>query len=181
MIFLTGLALTVLDRQRPATAAVAPVAGVDAPAPAPPPAVDAAPAPPAEPTPPEGMILVRDAQGKPAFFVARTPVSNREYADLIRSHRYAKKDADRPVTGVSFDYARAYARMRGLRLLRVEEWKTALDTFGFVPAGMTSWEWVDDGKPEARRRPVRRVNDGKDLRKPAGHKTITFRLAKDLG
>jgi serine/threonine-protein kinase len=182
MVFLAGLGLTVLDRQQSATAAVAPDPPVDAPAvAAAAPVADAPPAAPPEPVAPEGMLLVRDAEGKPAFFVGRTPVSNREYGELIRSHKYKKADADRPVTGVSFDYARTYARMRGMRLLGVDEWKTALDTFGFVPAGMRTWEWVDDGKDEAKKRPVRRVNEGKDTRKPSGDKTITFRLAKDLG
>jgi serine/threonine-protein kinase len=182
MVFLAGLGLTVLDRQQAATAAVVPAPAIDAARPtAPPPTpVDASPPATPEPAAPEGMIVVRDAADKPAFYVARTPVSNREYGELIRSHKYKKADADRPVTGVSFDYARAYAKMRGMRLLGVDEWKTALDTFGFVPAGMRTWEWVDDGKDEAKTRPVRRVNEGKDTRKPAGDKTITFRLAKDL-
>jgi formylglycine-generating enzyme required for sulfatase activity len=125
------------------------------------------------------MLAVRDASGKVVFFVDRVPVSNRAYAELIRSHRYAKGAADRPVTGVSHDYAQAYAKMRGKRLVRDGEWQAALDTLGFVPAGMTTWEWVEDGKPDAKDRPVRRVNEGTDRRNPAGGKEITFRLAKD--
>ena len=84
------------------------------------------------------------------------------------------------MTGVSFDYAKTYAKMRGKRLLRDDEWTAALDTLGFAPAGMRTWEWVDDGKAEAKQRPVRRVNEGKATRKPAGGKDITFRLAQDL-
>ncbi|MNC98250.1 hypothetical protein D3C83_161530 [compost metagenome] len=70
--------------------------------------------------------------------------------------------------------------MRGKRLLDADEWQRALDTLGFVPAGMRMWEWIDDDAPTAKVRSVRRVNDGKATRKPAGDKETTFRLAQDL-
>jgi serine/threonine-protein kinase len=185
-IFVTGLGLRVFARREAPAATLPPGAGpvetpvAAAPPPAPADAGEQAAPPPAEPAAPEGMILVRDASGKPLLFVDRAPVTHRAYAELIRSHRFARSAADRPVTGVSHDYAKAYAKMRGKRLLRDSEWQPALDTLGFVPAGMRTWEWIDDGREEAKDRPVRRVNEGADRRKPSGGKNITFRLAKDL-
>jgi serine/threonine-protein kinase len=129
---------------------------------------------------PDGMIVVRDPNGQAQFFVDRLPVSHRQFAAFVKSHKIPSGEADRPVTSVSFDAARGYARQRGKRLLRIDEWQSALDTLGFVPAGMRTWEWVDDGVAKPKTRPVRRVNDGREQRKPAGDKTTTFRLAQDL-
>jgi hypothetical protein len=179
LVFLLGAGLTVRDRLAASEprVAVAPlpdagarVVQVQEP--------DAAP--PAPTVPPEGMLLVRDQAGAPAFFVDRLPVSHRQYAELVRTHRHKAAEADRPVTGVSFDAARDYARARGKRLLHADEWPAALDTLGFVPAGMRTWEWVDDGLPTAKLRPIRRVNDGNGQRSGTGNAATTFRLAQDL-
>jgi hypothetical protein len=129
---------------------------------------------------PDGMIIVSDSAGNPSFFVDRKAVTNRQYAELIPSHKYDLADADKPALGVSYDYAVEYARLRGKRLLRTVEWPLALDTLGFTPAGMRTWEWVDDGAGTQAQESVRRVNNGVAMRSAAGDKTVTFRLASDL-
>jgi serine/threonine-protein kinase len=139
------------------------------------------PEPPAkDPTPPPGMLLVRDAAGAPAFFVDRRPVTNAAWRGYMKTHRFARGADDEPVTKVSFDLAKQYAGLQGKRLLRAAEWSPALATRDFVPAGMRLWEWVDDGDPAHADRPVRRVNDGAARRKAAGAADVTFRLAQDL-
>ncbi len=127
---------------------------------------------------PAGMLAVVPGDGKPSFYVDRVPVSNRAYAEVVRAHRFPAAEADRPVVGVAWKDARAYAAAKGKRLLRIDEWDAALGTLGFVPAGMEIWEWVDDGQT-AGDRPVRRVNDGAGKRHPGGDKATAFRLAED--
>jgi hypothetical protein len=124
------------------------------------------------------MMLVHDDKGKPLVWAERTPVGNKAYAEVVKTHKFAADDADRPVTGVSFEAARSYAKQRGKRLLRADEWPPARDTLGFIPAGMRTWEWVDDGK-EGKDHPVRRVPDDAARRKSSDDRDVTFRLAED--
>ncbi len=181
LVFLVGAGLTIVDRVRAAepSALASPRPDGGPVALAPPVTIPDAQAP-EPPAPPEGMLLVRDAAGKPSFFVDRLPVSHRQYAELFDNFKHSRGNADRPVTRISFEEARTYAKLRGTRLVRVDERQPALDTLGFVPAGMSTWEWVDDGAASSKLRPVRRVNDGKARRKPGGDKNTTFRLAQDL-
>jgi serine/threonine-protein kinase len=173
LVFFVGAGLNLLvPRPEPALAP-----GRDAGVPARPDAV---------PPPPDGavalaidaMLLVRDGAGRPLVHVDRNPVTNRAYAEVVKAHRYAPADADRPVTGVSFDEARNFAKTRGKRLLRPDEWEPALDTLGFIPAGMRTWEWIDDGRDDARDHAVRRVPDGAARRRATDDKDVTFRLAR---
>jgi serine/threonine-protein kinase len=127
--------------------------------------------------PPPGMLAVPAEGARAAFFVDRAPVTNREYAEFKKSHRFARKDAERPVTGVPFAYAVEYAKFRGKRLLRVEEWAAASSVPSFVLGGMKLYEWVDDGARDAGDRPVRGVNGAAREHKAAGDKSVTFRLA----
>ena len=117
-----------------------------------------------------------------AFYVDRAPVTNAAYAQVFVKHKYAKKDAERPVVGVPYDYAVEYARHLHKRLVRASEWEAAIAVPSFVPAGMKLTEWIDDGSSQAGSaadRGVRGVN-GKAARKPpAGDATVTFRLAQD--
>jgi hypothetical protein len=129
---------------------------------------------------PPGMLLVIPGDSRHDFFVDRVPVSNRAFAEVVKGHKYPAADADRPVVNVSWKDAKAYAAARGKRLLKAEEWDPALATFGFVPAGMEIWEWVDDGGSTGDR-PVRRVNEGVGKHKAGGDKATTFRLAQDPG
>jgi eukaryotic-like serine/threonine-protein kinase len=148
---------------------------------APPAPIDAGPpTPPPIPPTPDGMLLVPAIGGKPAFFVDRTVVTNTDYKALIRSHQFKKGDKDKPVTGIPFDYASSFARLKGKRLLRVDEWPRALAADGFTPPGMKLWEWLDDGNETPADRPVARAPSGQARRGKAGDKSTTFRLAQDL-
>jgi serine/threonine-protein kinase len=149
-------------------------------------AVDAAPlaaadaAPPPGPVVPAGMLLVQALELEHPFFVSRVAVTNAEYAEWQVRHRFAPKDADRPVTDIPYDYAVAYAKARGARLVRASEWDSAIATPSFVPPGMKLWEWVDEGDTDRKVRAVRGVNQRDEFRKAAGDATVTFRLARDL-
>ena len=81
--------------------------------------------------------------------------------------------------GASFANAQAYATAQGKRLLRADEWEAAEGTAGFAPAGMTTWEWVDDGVAAKKDRAVRR-QDKSDRRPVRGAPDVAFRLARDL-
>jgi len=176
-VFLVGVGLNVFGKKAPAEAhpgpAVSPRAASDGGMRA---AASSDGGPAADPH--AGMLLARDDKGRAIVWVERTPVTNRAYAETVKGHRFAADDADRPVTGVSFEAARSYARQRGKRLLRADEWPPARDTLGFIPAGMRTWEWVDDGK-DGKDRAVRRVPDDSSRKKAAGDKDVTFRLAED--
>ncbi len=184
LIFFTGLGLLLFGPMpgRAAPPAALIDAGVPpAPAPAPAPAPDAATlVEPAKPTPP-GMLLVQDGAPVP-FYVDRSPVTNAEYAQFRVKHTYAKKDADRPVVDVPYDYAVQYASFRGKRLPRADEWDAAVATPSFVLAGMKLVEWIDEGSGgvgSSAPRAVRGVNGLATRKKPTGDATTTFRLAKD--
>jgi formylglycine-generating enzyme required for sulfatase activity len=82
-----------------------------------------------------------------AFYIDRTPVTKEQYLKFLRADSYRPKDAgnflkdwdlsgtggpvprpsteDQPVTWVSLDDARAYARWAGARLPTEEEWQYA--------------------------------------------------------
>jgi hypothetical protein len=176
-VFLAGLGLFLFGSAPANKPAVVPA--IDAGAP--PKQIDASVAvAPTPPEPPPGMLLVSSPEGKPLFFVDRTPITHAEYKALIRSHRFSAKTAKQPVTGISFDYAQSFAKLKNKRLVRADEWPLALATDGFTPAGMKTWEWVDDGNTSAPDRPVRRAPDGEARKPAAGSATITFRLAQDL-
>jgi formylglycine-generating enzyme required for sulfatase activity len=73
--------------------------------------------------------------GIPAFYMDRYNVTNREFAAFVKAagyrpaddHNFLKdwKDDDRPVTWVSLEDARAYARWAGKRLPHEWEWQYA--------------------------------------------------------
>ena len=170
LIFLTGFGLLVFGPKSAQSGKLATAAD------APPPPADAPP--PAPPEPPDDMLYVPPLAGMRGFFVDRAAVTNAAYAEKVKAHRYAKALGDRPVTGASFAQAQAYARKRGKRLLRTDEWDRALAADRFAPAGMRIWEWVDDGVPSARERHVRKGGES-GHRPPAGRPDIGFRLALD--
>jgi formylglycine-generating enzyme required for sulfatase activity len=123
------------------------------------------------------MLLV---EGDRPFYVDRAVVTHKQWAEFQVKHKFAKKDADKPVTSVGFDYARQYAAFRGKRLLTAAEWEAAARTPAFVPAGMKLVEWVDDGAPTgAATRQVRGVNGATGKKKAAGAADTTFRMALD--
>ena len=182
LIFLTGLGLLLFGPrpERPALVVAPAASAADAEV--------AKAAPPDASTmietgkpPPAGMLLVQHGVAV-AFYVDRAPVSNAEYARFSVRHKYARKDADRPVVDVPYDYAVEYARSQGKRLVRASEWDAAVATPSFVPAGMKLVEWIDDGSGKAGSaadRGVRGVNGSAARKPPAGDVSTTFRLAKD--
>ena len=175
LVFFTGLGLMLFGpRNHPAAAGVPPDA-----APLPDAAPDAGP----PPTPPEGMILVRRADGSPWLFVATAPVTLGEYAkaapDKRSPSRHRRLNA-KPVTRVSYADAAAFAQAAGGHLCTPEEWAAAARTEGFTPADGL-WEWVDDGSVgEQAARAVRAAPDKADSLRPGAHANVTFRLAKDI-
>lgn len=143
-----------------------------------PPAPDAAPAPP-RPTPPEGMALVTRPDGTPWFFVDVRPVTHGEFAKVFPKQKKPSPKLDpAPVTGVAYNFARAYAQAADKRLLRADEFEAALATDGVVaPAGL--WEWVDaDGTPKGRNEV--RAPGKRETRAQTGHKDVGFRLAQEI-
>jgi serine/threonine-protein kinase len=132
-------------------------------------------APPARPEAPPGMILVADHRGRPLFFVDAVPVTAGAYAEVFvtRRRKLSRKTAARPVADGSLERAGAYAKARGRRLLRAQEWAWATATLGVTAKEASLWEWVEDGS-------VRRPPDRSATRRPDGHPDVTFRLAADL-
>lgn len=61
----------------------------------------------------------------PGFYIDRHEVTNREYQAFDPSHTYPEGQDDWPVTGVSIEEARAYARSVGKRLPTSAEWEKA--------------------------------------------------------
>jgi formylglycine-generating enzyme required for sulfatase activity len=92
---------------------------------------------------PEGMVLVPAGefimgfdQGAPderpqrkvfldAFYIDRYEVTNEEYQRVVPTHTFPKGKERFPVTGVSWEQARAYAEAVGKRLPREAEWEKA--------------------------------------------------------
>jgi formylglycine-generating enzyme required for sulfatase activity len=82
-----------------------------------------------------------------AFYIDRIPVTDRQFGQFVKAvhyrpaddHNFLKdwSDDDRPVTWVSIEDARAYAKWAGKRLPHEWEWQYA------APAG-DIWEWTDE-------------------------------------
>jgi eukaryotic-like serine/threonine-protein kinase len=139
-----------------------------------------------DPTPPEGMLLVRRQNGAPWLFVARAPVSAGQFAEAHpdepdRPEPRNKRQAAQPVVSVSYADAESFAAGRGMRLPTPDEWAAAAATEGFEPAGKTLWEWVDDGTRGVQAlRAVRGQPERADRMRPVAHANVSFRLARDL-
>ncbi|HUH01875.1 MAG TPA: serine/threonine-protein kinase [Kofleriaceae bacterium] len=176
LVFLTGLALVLfgpLPEPEAAANARADASGS--------PAIDAPLA--ALPEPPEGMLLVRRADGTPWCFVSRRPVSWAEYRAMFPRAKPPAGAADTaPVTNVEYRYAVELANARDARLPTSEEWTAAARTDDFVAAGAGLSEWVDTGiAPGSGPQQVRADPAGDSAaRAPKGHKDVTFRLAQSL-
>ncbi len=127
-------------------------------------------------TPPEGFLLVKKPDGVPAFFVARLPVSKKDFGQPSKKH-----DGLDPAVELSYEEARAYARQKGGRMMTTAEWDLAVVTEGFAPAGVNIWEWVDDGIRDTKVRQIRRAPSGAATRESfKDYKDVTFRVVRDL-
>ncbi len=141
-------------------------------------ASDAAPPPgdaAAEPVVPPGMILVTDAAGKPAFYVAARPVTAEAFRSVFADH--AQKDArpDAAVSSVSYTSARSYARTTKGRLLTEEEWDRASTMPGFIVVdGLSEWIESDGSKRLAKK------HGTTTARKDQAFADVSFRVARDL-
>lgn len=186
LVFLTGLGLTIFGPMPEAQVVAPPSTAPDASVPEPqstmPPDAGAAES---AFTVPDGMFLVRKRNGAPWFYAARKPVTHGEYAELFPNQKKSRKRLnERPVTGVSYRYAQAYAEARDRRLITGTEWTAAAKASEFSPAGKL-WEWAaphmppDDADGAARTRSVY-SSKGSARRPSRGAKDITFRLAADL-
>jgi eukaryotic-like serine/threonine-protein kinase len=133
------------------------------------------PADAAVPTAPPGMILVTRDDGS-TFAVDDKPVTLGDYRAVFADHKQMGGPDD-PVTGIKYDDARAFARTKGRRLVRSDEWLSASTKPGFMVSPQGLLEWVEplDDKVNVRQH-------GKALarEKTKGHKDVTFRMVKDI-
>jgi serine/threonine-protein kinase len=176
LVFLTGLGLVLFGPLPEPEAAPNTRANANAPA-----GIDAAVA--AVPEAPEGMVLVRRADGTPWCFVSRHPVSWAAYRAMFPRAKPPSGVADTdPVTNVAYRYAAELADASDARLPTSDEWSAAARTEGFVAAGAGLSEWVDTGiAPGSSPQQVRADPAGEGAtRPPSGHKDVTFRLAQSL-
>ena len=110
----------------------------------------------------------------PAYYIDKYPVTNRQFAEFLKAANYHPADdhnflkdwkdgnypagwANRPVTWVSLEDARAYARWAGKRLPHEWEWQYAAQG---VDGRLYPWggAWCDDCAPQQ--------EHGRDLRGP---------------
>ena len=137
---------------------------------------DTTPAPPdktgAAPSAPDGMLLVKKADGSPWLYVDARPVSAGAFRTVFADHAGSGDD---PVVLISYDQARSYAGTRERRLLRGDEWDAAAGLPAFVIAdGLSEWVESPEGKREVKKK-------GKtEVRSDGPQKDVTFRMAKDI-
>jgi hypothetical protein len=145
-------------------------------------APDAAPPP---PTPPDGMLLVPAGDDHQAMFISMKHVTYAEFSVMFPNQKKPTKNttrAQRPVTGVEYAYAEAFARTKGGRLPSPAEFAAALalESQGFS-AGSVAWEWLDDGTGETQRtRTTANAKGETRAQRPRANKNIGFRIAVDL-
>jgi serine/threonine-protein kinase len=128
----------------------------------------------AGPAVPAGMLLVKKADGTPWFYVDQKPVSLAEFRAVFADHKQPG-GIEEPVVMLKYDEARSYARTKGGRLLRSDEWDAARDTPGFSDSPALL-EWVES--PEGKR--TVRQKDKTETRADKDYKDVTFRMAKDI-
>jgi serine/threonine protein kinase len=123
--------------------------------------------------PPAGMTLVTHPDGTPWFFIDSQPVSAAAYRELFDKH-VQSGSPQAPVVLITYDEARGYAKSRGGRLPRPEEWARAATMPWFDGGGQ--FEWVES---DAGNRSVTSKH-GTEPRPDEAQKDVTFRVAKDL-
>lgn len=145
-------------------------------------APDATPPP---PTPPDGMVLVPAGDNHQAIFISMKHVTYAEFSAMFPNQKKPTKNktrAARPVTGVEYAYAEAFARTKGGRLPSPAEFAAALEleSQGFS-AGSVAWEWLDDGTGETQRtRTTANAKGETRAQRPRANNNIGFRIAVDL-
>lgn len=61
----------------------------------------------------------------PAFFIDKTEVTNIQYQEVVKDHKFPAGQEDFPVTGVSWNDAVRFASLSGKRLPTEQEWEKA--------------------------------------------------------
>jgi serine/threonine-protein kinase len=124
------------------------------------------------PPAPHGMVLVAKPDGSPWFFVDAKPVTATAFHELFADHAQTGED---PVVMVSYDEARSYAKTRGGRLLKEDEWDAAMAARAFQPIdGILEWVESPEGKRVVRGAGKPQTRPDKD------QKDVSFRMAKDI-
>jgi serine/threonine-protein kinase len=170
-LFVAGLVVYLGRDSAPATTATPPDPGSGSSgASLPPPAVDAAVTAKAPP----GMILVKAPDGR-EFAVDEKPVTLTAYRTVFADHKQSGGPDD-PVVLIKYDEARSFAKTKGNRLLRADEWQLASTTAGFVvsPAGIMEWVEPRDDKKNVMQHGKSEVRPNKEF------KDVTFRMAHDI-
>jgi len=129
---------------------------------------------PSVPVPPEGMVLVKKPDGS-TIFVSAKPITLAAYQAVFADHKQEGGKPDDPVTMITYDEARSFARTSNGRLLRPEEWDAASTTPGFISVDGL-FEWVES--PEGQR--TVRQHGKTETRPDKKHKDVTFRMARDI-
>jgi len=128
----------------------------------------------AAPAVPAGMVLIKHPDGSPWLYVDSHAVTAGAFHQMFADHVQPGKPDD-PVVLISYEQAQSYAKTRGGRLLRDEEWELAANSPGFVAVDHT-YEWVES--PEGKREVCSHA--GTEIRPDKEQKDVTFRVAKDL-
>ncbi len=153
---------------------------------------DAAPVPtvvtpdatPPAPKIPEGMLPLPASDAHPAIYISKRMVTHAEFVALFPNEktltRGTKKEpkAGRPVVGVEFSAAQAFARTQGGRLPSTIELASALGLAGEDSAGFETskalWEWLEEDGPKTGN------HQGQTrTRKARGYKNVSFRVVLD--
>lgn len=128
---------------------------------------------PADPKAPPGMVLVKTDRGTIA--VDEKPVRAELYRTVFADHKQTGPAGE--VVSVTYVKARSFAKTKGNRLLRADEWQKASTTPGFMASTAGLLEWVEPG---ADRKNV--IGHGKADARPDDKefKDVTFRMARDI-
>jgi len=127
------------------------------------------------PKAPAGMIVVKRADGT-QFFIDEKPVSAATYRTVFADHKQPGGPDD-PVINIRYDEARSFAKTKGNRLVRADEWETASTAAGFTVSPAGQLEWVEPGvdKKNVRQHGKSEIRDDKKE-----YKDVTFRMAHDI-
>ena len=118
------------------------------------------------------MVLVKHPDGSAWLYVDPQPVNLAAYRQFADHQQTGS--AEDAVVMITYDQARSYAKSRGGRLLRSEEWDAAAVTPGVVVAdGIFEWVESPEGKKQVRQHGKMQVRPDKE------QKDVTFRVAKD--
>ncbi len=170
-LFVAGLVVYLQRDTSPATASPPPDKGSGSRGATQPPSTDASVALKA----PAGMILVKRPNGT-QFAVDAQPVTVAAFRTVFADHKQPGGQDD-PVISIKYDEARSFARTKGNRLVRSDEWEWASTTPGVTvsPAGLLEWVEPGDDKRNVRQHGKAEARaDGKE------YKDVTFRMARDI-